>query len=78
MLKKKAIFAVMLFSLAIALLLIVGSENSGADGNGTYPAPTEGDWVVNNTTKVWNETIILNGNLTIEENGNLTLSDNKL
>lgn len=35
--------------------------------------PTQGDWVVTSKTMVQNESIVLNGNLTVESGGNLTL-----
>lgn len=40
--------------------------------------PREGDWVITNTTILRNETIILNGNLTIAPGGNLTLVNTTL
>jgi len=49
------------------------SNDVDAEGSGSYPAPADGDWVVANETTVWNETIVLNGNLTIKPGGNLTL-----
>jgi parallel beta-helix repeat protein len=42
-------------------------------GYGSYPPPMDGDWVITNETLVVNETIVMNGNLTIENGGNLTL-----
>ncbi|UCF08161.1 MAG: hypothetical protein JSW28_00240, partial [Thermoplasmata archaeon] len=36
-------------------------------------SPPVGDWVISGEAIVWNETITLNGDLTITETGNLTL-----
>ena len=69
------VFASIVFVLVIAVLLVFGCEDSSAGGTGNFPAPENGDWIVNNATKVWNETIILNGNLTIEENGSLIFNN---
>ena len=62
----------MLLGLCVAIIL---SKNADADGTGNYPAPENGDWTIENETIVWNETIILTGNLTIEKYGNLTLNN---
>ena len=68
----------------ISTLIILGlgllsvyllANNTYAEGNGTYPAPLNGDWIIENETNVWNETVILNGNLIIENLGNLTLKN---
>jgi len=48
-------------------------KNVRSDGSGNYPPPEDGDWVITNDTVVWNETILLNGNLIIRNGGNLTL-----
>ena len=45
---------------------------AAASGNGTYPP--RGDWIVGNETHVWNEPIVLRGNLIITGTGNLTLN----
>jgi hypothetical protein len=51
------------------------SEDVMADGYGDYPPPIYGDWNITTTTYVKNETIILNGNLTIKNGGVLTLDN---
>lgn len=51
------------------------SPSSYAEVNGSCPPPISGDWLVNNTTTVSNETIVLDGNLTIECGGILLLEN---
>jgi parallel beta-helix repeat protein len=46
-------------------------SGSGED----YPAPSNGDWVVDSETRMENEDLTLNGNLVIQSGGNLTLSN---
>ena len=57
--------AMILLVLSITLILI---RNAKADGNGNYPAPENGDWIISEETNVWNEKIVLNGSLFIENN----------
>lgn len=59
----------------LALLITVFAIPVSASGNGTYPPPNSGDWIVGNETHVWNEAIVLNGNLIINSTGNLTLNN---
>jgi len=59
----------MLFNGSIALLF----DNAGGDGIGTYPAPTDGDWIITEATEVSDEIIILTGNLIIESDASLLL-----
>ena len=61
--------------LVIGLILILGTNNTIAEGTGNFPAPQTGDWIIDNETRVWNETIFLNGNLTITDDGNLTFKN---
>ncbi len=64
----------------VALLLIltllsataVFPTPATATGSGDYPPPTDGDWTITTDTTVENETIILNGNLTVENGATLT------
>jgi len=62
---------------ALLLLLAVGlmpaPSTVRADGYGSYPPPSSGDWVITMDTYVGNETIILNGNLTVQTGASLTL-----
>ena len=46
-----------------------------ADGDGDYPAPTEGDWIITQETIVNDETIVLKGNLTITSGASLFISN---
>ena len=59
----------------IFIFFIVISNKSSAEGSGEYPAPDIGDWVIEDDTHVWNETIILNGNLIIEDGGKLKFNN---
>ena len=71
--KSKKILAFYIVGIMIASGFFGIIKNVSPDGNGTYPPPNDGDWVITNETIVWNETITLNGNLTIEDGGILTL-----
>ena len=62
---------ILLLFLAIIVLISIISSKSNAEGTGNFPAPDNGDWVIQNETTVWNETIILSGNLSIENGGEL-------
>ena len=68
---RKVNVTILLLLLSLFFILIF-SMDIKADGTGTYPAPENGHWIIANETIVWNETIILNGNLSIENGGNLT------
>lgn len=58
---------ILLFVMLVVLPGTVGAQNCSYTGTG--------DWVVNTTDICLNETITLNGNLTIESGGNLTLEN---
>jgi len=60
---------VFMFFLLIVSSLPVEVEGSGS---GDYPPPSDGDWDVYNDTVVENETIVLNGNLTVYDGASLT------
>ena len=68
----KAYMIMILLGLCISIIM---SKYSSADGTGNYPSPENGDWTIENETIVWNETIVLTGNLTIEKYGNLTFNN---
>lgn len=70
--------------LFVALLLLTSiffmaagifSINGRAEGQGDYPPPDQGDWVITSDTLVQNEIITIQGNITIEEGGRLTLDN---
>ena len=46
-----------------------------ADGDGDFPAPDEGDWVITQETTVTDETIAMNGNILIRNGGTLYLEN---
>ena len=65
-----------------ALIVDMGVYEVGDDcyalppgGSGNYPPPATGDWVITNQTKVWDDTVILKGNLIIENGGSLTFNN---
>ncbi len=66
--------------LVICLLftILIPLPTSIADGTGDYPAPSQGDWVIKNDTYVFNETIIINGDLNVTNNSTLTLENVEL
>ena len=64
---------IVLTLVAGGLISMFGNVNVLADGSGTYPAPGTGHWIIANETYVGNETIIMNGNITIQNGGSLTL-----
>ena len=66
-------FAILLTIITVfSTLAVFPSTIVSSDGSGNYPAPALGDWVIATPTHVGNETIILNGNLTIMPTGSLT------
>ncbi len=62
------------FTMLLALV-IISAFNASGEGEGTYPPPTNGDWIITNKTLVSNETIILNGNLNVRSDGFLILNN---
>ena len=46
-----------------------------AEGSGDYPPPPFGDWIIGNATAVSNETLLVNGNVTILPGASLVLSN---
>lgn len=58
----------------VFFLLIVSSLPIEAEGSGTgdFPPPKDGDWDITVDTVVENETIVLNGNLTVYDGASLT------
>ncbi|MFO7992507.1 MAG: right-handed parallel beta-helix repeat-containing protein [Thermoplasmata archaeon] len=46
-----------------------------ASGSGDYPPPVNGDWNITVDTVVENETILLNGNLTVQNGASLTFEN---
>lgn len=62
------------FSIIITIsVFLIFCMRVNADGTGEdYPAPKDDDWIVDSETQVWNETIVLNGNLSIDDSGNLS------
>ncbi len=68
------------YGLITALLLISASFtvipfSCLAEGNGNYPPPSSGDWVITVDTYVRNEDITVQGNITIENDAQLTLDN---
>ena len=63
---------ILALNLFILIVFFIAQSPASADGSGYYPAPENGDWIIENETNVWNEAIILNGNLSVENGGNLT------
>ena len=60
-------------SMLILGCISISSFNS--DGEGVNPAPIHGDWVITNNTSVKDETIVLNGNLTIWNDVTLSMDN---
>jgi parallel beta-helix repeat protein len=60
------------------ILMLTGAFsplNAAGEGTGNFPAPSGTDWTISNDTHVWNETIVLDGNLIVTSGGNLTLEN---
>lgn len=55
-------------------MLVMPAMPAMSDGGGDYPPPASGDWVITQDTWVENETINLNGNITVI-GANLTLDN---
>ncbi len=66
--------------LGVMVIMILPSlfPQAMADGSGSYPVPASGDWIVNNTTVVTGEILVLTGNLTVGSAGDLTLENCEL
>lgn len=60
-----------IFLLGCTVILLI--QTAQGDGQGDYPPPAEGDWVIGKETYAGNETIQLNGNLIVNRFGTLTL-----
>jgi len=73
-----AIVALFLFSSLLTVQMAPGYYLPAAgDITGTSP-PAHGDWIISDDTVVTNETIVLDGNLTIESGGSLELINSTL
>jgi hypothetical protein len=57
---------------SLVLLISLTSTNVSATIIGT-PAPTNGDWIINNATTVTDETIIMDGDIIVNDGGSLVL-----
>ncbi len=63
--------------LMLLVFVVIGMvpDNVRGGGSGDYPPPASGDWTITTDTVVWNETIILKGNLTVEYGATLTFKN---
>ena len=68
----KACVSAILLMLLFFVVITMVSDNVRGAGSGDYPPPASGDWNIHNDTVVENETIILNGNLTVYSGATLT------
>ncbi|MEM2868865.1 MAG: right-handed parallel beta-helix repeat-containing protein [Thermoplasmata archaeon] len=62
---------------AVALMLVpplLPASEGGAGSGRATPPPSPGDWLVNDTTILTGEDIVLKGNLTVGPSGSLTLT----
>jgi hypothetical protein len=73
------LFVILLITsfLSIASMIHFSFDGFG-DGTGDFPPPATGDWIVTSDTYVHQETLTVNGNLTIEDGGKLTLDNTTL
>lgn len=55
--------------------LTLTSMHVSAPGTGNFPPPQQEDWVITNETRIWNDEIEINGNLTIEDGGKLIIDN---
>lgn len=71
---RKNVTIVIIIAISISTIIIYAPPASvRADGFGDYPPPANGDWDIWNETYAGNETIVLNGNLTVHPGGSLTM-----
>jgi hypothetical protein len=66
---------IQIFIVCLIICFPATTINSAGEGQGDYPPPNEGDWIIVNNTYVHDESILLNGNLIIKENATLTLEN---
>ena len=75
---KKYLIAV-LAVVAVILLLFTAPTPVIANGTGSaYPPPATGDWIINSTVVIQNETIVITGNIVITDGGSLSLINTTL
>ena len=60
------------YSLASLLIILTGLIGPFICGAG--PPPASGDWIIDDTTTIDTQAIVLNGNLVVEAGGSLTLN----
>ena len=65
------------FALIACMLMVLSSTipPAIANGFGNYPVPPGQDWIIENTTSVSNETLLVDGNVDIHSGGVLTLTN---
>jgi len=61
--------------MAIAVILLASSEEAEGGGTGSWPYPGSGNWEVLFDTKVWNETITVDGDVMVHPVGSLILDN---
>lgn len=66
---------IVLLILFLSYLVITPIPSGVSDGTGDYPAPSQGDWVIENDTYVSNESVTVHGNINVTNNATLTLEN---
>lgn len=75
---EKRAFLPVLLTVLILFASLSLQPNTEGEGHGDYPPPTQGDWIVNNETRVANETIFMEGLLNVTDGASLTMENVKL
>jgi len=69
---------VVIFMLMSSFSPLLANDAHSEGGGGNYPYSGSGDWIIDSDTFVYNETVVVNGNLIIQNGGKLTLRDTTL
>jgi len=66
---------VVILMLVTSFAPLISNDVGAVGGGGDYPYSGSGDWLIDSDTFVYNETVVVNGNLIIQNGGKLTLRD---
>ena len=69
------VVVITIFTVFFLLNPLILSPKIKGEGTGDYPPTVGGDWIIKNDTYVNDETIVIDGNVTIIENATLTLKN---
>lgn len=73
--KKTFVYCLLITLFISQLIIVVFPLGDTALGEGDYPPPSQGDWIISTDTYVKGETITVERNITVESGGKLTLDN---